>query len=112
MYGEAAAREQITIQASDKPDEVKDETAKGTEPDIRFTSKPGVLYVIARSWKDPWVRVNDLLLTPEQRIQKVELLGYSGPIDYAMQGNGIEMELPEKYRPEIPLYVYKLTLNE
>ncbi len=112
VYGEAATREKITIQASDKPDEVKDETAKGTEPDIRFTSKPGVLYVIARSWKNPRVTVQDLLLTPEQQIQKVELLGYSGTIDYALQGHGIDMELPAKYRPEIPLYVYKLTLSE
>ena len=112
VYGENFARETITIKASDKPDEVKDETAKGTEPDIRFTCKPGVLYVIARSWKKPRVTVQDLLLTPEQQITGVELLGYSGKIDYTLRGNGIDMALPEKYHPEVPLYVYKLTLSE
>ena len=92
--------------------DAKDETAKDTEPDIRFTCKPGVLYIMARSWKEPWVRVQDLLLTPEQKITGIELLGYSGKIDYTLQGNGIEMSLPSDYRPEIPLYVYKLTLSE
>ena len=112
VYGESFAPETVDIQVSDKPDEVKDETAKGTEPDIRFTSKPGVLYVIARSWKEPRVQVQDLLLAPEQQVTGVTLLGYKGKIDYARQGNGIEMALPAKFRPEIPLYVYKLTLSE
>ena len=113
VYGESFVPVRRTASAdADMPDTVKDETDKDTEPDIRFTCKPGVLYVMARSWKDPWVRVNDLLLTPEQQITKVELLGYSGPIDYTLEGNGIEMSLPSSYRPEIPLYVYKLTLSE
>ena len=113
VYGESFVPARRTASAdADMPDTVKDETDKDTEPDIRFTCKPGVLYIMARSWKDPWVRVEDLLLTPEQKITKVELLGYSGTIDYTLDGEGIEMALPTSYRPEIPLYVYKLTLSE
>ncbi|MFQ8805534.1 MAG: hypothetical protein ACLR8Y_10980 [Alistipes indistinctus] len=50
---------------------MKDETAKGTEPDIRFTKKDNVLYVFARSWKAPAVRVQDLLLTPHESVKRV-----------------------------------------
>mgnify|MGYP000212301496 FL=1 len=89
---------------------MKDETAKGTEPDIRFTKKDNVLYVFARSWKAPAVRVQDLLLTPHESVKRVSLLGYKGKIDWKMDGNGIEMSLPGKFRPEVPVYVYKLEL--
>ena len=110
-YGETFVREKIGGKTgAENPDEVKDETAKGTEPDIRFTKKDNVLYVFARSWKAPAVRVQDLLLTPRESVKRVSLLGYKGKIDWKMDGNGIEMSLPGKFRPEVPVYVYKLEL--
>ena len=111
VYGESFVREKIGGKTgAENPDEVKDETAKGTEPDIRFTKKDNVLYVFARSWKAPAVRVQDLLLTPHESVKRVSLLGYKGKIDWKMDGNGIEMSLPGKFRPEVPVYVYKLEL--
>jgi len=56
------------------------------------------------------VRVQDLLLTPHESVKRVSLLGYKGKIDWKMDGNGIEMSLPGKFRPEVPVYVYKLEL--
>lgn len=112
VFGESFTRERVVMQAGDKPDEMRDETAKGTEPDIRFTTKPGVLYVIARSWKDARVRVQDLLLTPEEKVSDVKLLGYDKPVQWTQTQQGIDMELPQGFRPEVPLYVYRLTLTE
>lgn len=93
-------------------DTIKDETDKNTAPDIRFTRKPGVVYVFARSWKDARVQVQDLLLSPRERITKVSLLGYPGKIDYAQTGNGISLARPAKFKPEVPVYVYKLELAD
>ncbi len=56
------------------------------------------------------MRVQDLLLTPHESVKRVSLLGYKGKIDWKMDGNGIEMSLPGKFRPEVPVYVYKLEL--
>ncbi len=114
VYGEEAAVEAKTTGQTDAgmPDTIKDEISKDTEPDIRFTSRPGTVYVIARSWKAPRVTVRDLYLTPEQKILRVSLLGYPGKIGYEQQGNGLSLEFPAKYRPETPVYVYKVELSE
>lgn len=47
------------------------------------------------------MRVQDLLLTPHESVKRVSLLGYKGKIDWKMDGNGIEMSLPGKFRPEV-----------
>ncbi len=112
VFGESFSRERVVMQAGDKPDEMRDQTAKGTDPDIRFTCKPGVLYVIARSWREARVQVQDLLLTPEEAVTEVELLGYGKPVDWKCTDRGIDMELPTEFRPDVPLYVYRLTLTE
>ncbi len=92
-------------------DQARDATAKGTPPDVRFTSRPGVVYVIARSWTAPRVGVEDLLLSPRERIRRVSLLGYPRAVAWEMRGNGISLELPAGYRPEVPLYVYKVEIE-
>ncbi len=113
VYGEVYARETFAnVTGEETFDSLRDETAKGTEPDIRFTAKPGVLYVIARSWREASVRVDDLLLSPHEQIARVSLLGWPGKIGFTRNGNGITMERPEKYAPEVPLYVYKLELKD
>ena len=112
VFGESTVRESVVMQAGDKPDEMRDETAKETDPDIRFTTKPGVLYVIARSWREANVRVSDLLLTPEEEVSDVTLLGYGKAVNWNRTGQGIELELPGDFRPAVPLYVYRLTLSE
>lgn len=45
--------------------------------------------------------MQDLLLTPHESVKRVSLLGYKGKIDWKMDGNGIEMSLPGKFRPEV-----------
>lgn len=113
VYGESFTPEKISTTATDNlaPDAIKDETAKGTEPDIRFSTKGNTVYIFARSWKGDKVRINDLYLTPEESIKSITLLGYKGKINYAKQGNGLELDLPSKYRPEVPVYVYKVELQ-
>lgn len=114
IFGEEPARAAATLSddGAAMPDQARDATAKGTEADVRFTTRPGVLYLFARSWQEPQVEVADLLLTPGERIHRVSLLGYKGKIDWAVQNNGLRLELPADYRPEIPVYVYKLEFSE
>lgn len=113
VFGETFVPVKTVASGTDQqnPDATKDETAKGTEADIRFTSKGNTLYVFARSWQNDQVEVKDLMLTSEQKIKKITLLGSKSTIRYEQQGHGIKMSLPKEYRPEIPVYVYKLELE-
>jgi len=71
-----------------------------TAKDIRFTTKGETLYAIALGWpEDRKMMVRSLATTSEasqNKITKVELLGYSGNLQFTQTAEGLSVELPDK----------------
>ena len=66
--------------------------------DIRFTTKGKTLYAIALGWPDDGKLVIRSLAktadTKQNKIKKVELLGYKGRLQFDQTADGLAVELP------------------
>lgn len=65
-----------------------------TPEDIRFTTKPGVLYAIALAWPDNGVLLVRSLSNAAGPVRQVWLLGHSGPLDWRQTPEGLRVNLP------------------
>jgi len=67
--------------------------------DIRFTTKGKTLYAIALGWPDDGkIVIKSLAKTgdpAQNKITKVELLGYSGQLKFTQTADGLAVELPD-----------------
>jgi len=92
-------------------DAVNDVTSQKTAPDIRFTAKGNVVYVFARSWRSQLVDVQSLLKGNDD-VSKVQLLGYNGKIEWNQTYKSLQINLPQKFPAEVPVYTFKVTLKK
>jgi alpha-L-fucosidase len=68
-----------------------------TPADIRFTTKPGVLYALAMDWPDGDLTIRSLASGSELArggVERVELVGASGPLKFTQGADGLVVELP------------------
>lgn len=92
-------------------DAVNDATSKDTTPEIRFLAKGNDLFVIACSWHDPKVIVKTLNNNSYQ-VKSIQLLGADKKIRWSQNKDALTIEMPAKQKAEIPVYVFKLVLQE
>lgn len=112
IYGEDAAPEaykNMTVYKASEVDGNFDGTPTDVVQDIRFTTKNGTLYVIARSWRDPQVVVKTLC-SSNYKVQSICLLGYDGKLNWKQTSKGMKIYMPKNAVRDIPIYVFKVEL--
>jgi len=84
-----------------------------TSEDIRFTTKPGALYVIAmKRPPDNRLLVKSLPSSDATvRIRTVSLLGSSSKVNWTTTPDGLALELPKGVNSDLPI-AFKLSLKE
>ena len=87
-----------------------DVTSQKTRQDILFTTKGKYLYLFARSWIDPEVLAKSLP-TNKTEIYNVQLLGYKGKLSWKQNNEGLRIKLPTTFKPNIPIYTFKISLE-
>jgi alpha-L-fucosidase len=99
--------------APDKPrgnDDPPAEAYSGRE--IRFTTKPGALYALIMDWPGETAVIASLASgakdLPEGQIERVELLGHPGELDFRQDAEGLKVKMP----PDKPCdYVFALKIT-
>jgi len=93
IYGEGAAK-------VEKSGSFNDTKVKYSARDIRFTTKGKTLYAIALGWPEEnklTIRALGKTADAEQnKIKRVELLGYKGKLKFTQTAEGLTVELPAK----------------
>jgi alpha-L-fucosidase len=83
-----------------------------TGKEIRFTTKPGILYALIMDWPGDTAVITSLASgskdLPDGKIEKVELLGHPGPLEFTQDSEGLKVKMP----PDRPCdYVYSLKIT-
>lgn len=109
-YGEDTQEDKQTIIAKKgAEDEVYDAT-KGVTQDIRFTTRDGYLYVIARHWEGDTVNVKTLSKRA-YTVTSLQMLGTNHSISWKQTKEGLQIQLPKQLKDEkIKTYVFKIKL--
>ena len=110
VYGEdAQKKEQIIVVKKGYEDEVYDATKEVTQ-DIRFTTRNGYLYIIARHWEDDTVNVKTLS-KQKHVVTSLQMLGTKHSIGWKQTDEGLFIQLPKHMKNEkIKTYVFKIRL--
>lgn len=91
-------------------DSDSDTTSKTILPDIYFTSKGKIVYVIARSWTKPVVDVQ-ALAKGKHKIHSIQLLGSTDKVNWEQTNAALNITMPKQLPNEVPVYVFKVKLN-
>ncbi|MCC6365390.1 MAG: alpha-L-fucosidase [Bryobacterales bacterium] len=78
-----------------------------TAEDVRFTSKGGIVYAIALDWPRKSLAIHSLAREP---VKSVELLGYSGKLDWHQTPDGVKIDMPAN-KPGDYAYAFRVTLR-
>ncbi len=84
---------------------------KGYTPqDIRFTTHGDTLYAIVMTWPTDGVVITSLAAgkAPAGKIEKVELLGHAGKLEFTQSADGLKVNFPAD-KPCDYAYVLKIT---
>lgn len=92
-------------------DSDSDTTSKTILPDIYFTSKENIVYIIARSWTAPDLDIK-ALVKEKYKIKSINLLGSNTKINWKQNSTALNIMMPKVLPTEIPVYVFKVTLKE
>jgi alpha-L-fucosidase len=81
-----------------------------TSQDIRFTTRGNTLYAAVMKWPDNEVVITSLAKgkAPEGKIQKVELLGHKGNLEFTQDADGLKVRFPAD-KPCDYAYVLKIS---
>jgi len=88
-------------------DAVNDATSNTTIPDIRFTAKGDVVYVFARSWRDPRFAI-DVFARRRLVVQDVTLLGSKAPFKWTWDKDKLVVDLPHPPVADIRIYTLRV----
>jgi len=83
----------------DNPRGNDDPPAESYSPqEIRFTTKPGILYALVMDWPGNQAVIASLAAgakdLPPGKIEKVELLGHPGALDFTQDAEGLKVKMP------------------
>ena len=84
-----------------------------TAQDIRFTTKPGVLYVIALAWPEKQLSVQSLRQGSDMLnddIADIKMLGSDEPVTWSRDSESLKIQMPTA-KPCDYAYVFKITLR-
>lgn len=90
-------------------DEVYDATEE-LKSDIRFTSKEGCVYVIARNWYDSKVIVKNMA-AGKVNIKSVQLLQSDKKLKWKQTSSQLEISLPSDLDDSLHIFVFKVELK-
>ena len=80
--------------------------------EIRFTTKPGILYALITDWPGETAVISSLATgstdLPEGKIDRVELLGHAGTLEFTQDSGGLKVRMPQ-VRPCDYVYALKIT---
>ena len=81
-----------------------------SDDDIRFTQRDGQLYAIALGWPESGVlSIKSLSKTLyNEKITKIELMGYNGALNWSQNKGALEIKLPQK-KPCEHAFVFKIS---
>jgi alpha-L-fucosidase len=93
IYGEGPSTQVKIVTGNFNEDKQNDMTAQ----DVRFTRKGSTLYAFVMGWPEKGAVVKALgLASPQQpgKIQKVELLGYNGDLNWKQDDSALKVQMP------------------
>ncbi|MEY8611910.1 alpha-L-fucosidase [Parabacteroides segnis] len=105
-YSDMVSTEKIDMKFHDA---VYDGTPKENTPDIRFTIKNNILYIIVRSIKDQNFIIKSIL--PSDNVKKVTLLENGAKVNWKSTDKGLEVTIPERSPLKLPVYTLKAILK-
>jgi alpha-L-fucosidase len=80
--------------------------------EIRFTTKPGILYALIMDWPGDTAVISSLAAGSKDltggRIEKIELLGHAGTLDFTQDSEGLKVKMPQD-RPCDFVFALKIT---
>jgi alpha-L-fucosidase len=83
-----------------------------TSREIRFTTKPGILYALIMDWPGDTAVIASLGTgskdLPDGKIEKIELLGHPGSLEFTQDSEGLKVRMPQD-RPCDYVYSLKIT---
>ena len=79
-----------------------EEKAAGfTEKDIRYTKKGDVVFSITLGWpQSRRLVLKSLASSTPGRVTSVEMLGVDASLSFAQEGEGLQVDLPDRYPGE------------
>lgn len=110
VYGEELqqAEEAEVVREKGFEDAVYDATGAVVQ-DIRFTVNNGYLYVFARDWRTPEIRVRSLAGSAG-KVKSVELLGCRKKVEWKQTDEGLSVRIPDKAKNDLNIYTLKIKL--
>jgi alpha-L-fucosidase len=80
--------------------------------EIRFTTKPGILYALIMDWPGGTAVISSLATgskdLPEGKIDRVEMLGHAGALEFTQDSEGLKVTMPQA-RPCDYVFALKIT---
>jgi alpha-L-fucosidase len=87
-----------------------DNTSKKINADLYFNQKDNNIYVFARSWTATTLACKSL--TQQKNIKSITILGSTEKVNWQLKADSLIINMPKLPKSEIPVYVFKVTLNE
>jgi alpha-L-fucosidase len=86
-----------------------DLTDKAIRPDLFFSSKGKVIYLFARSWREPKIVSKQLADIP---VSSITCLGSSEKINWRVADSRLTINMPRQLpQSEVPVYVFRIHLK-
>ncbi|UIR55882.1 alpha-L-fucosidase [Sphingobacterium sp. SRCM116780] len=92
-------------------DAVNDATSQDIVPDIRFTTKGKVVYVIVRNPSLKNIRVKSMGKLQDVEIKNARILGSKQKIRWQQNGEALSFDIPQNVKPGLPIYVLAVTIK-
>ncbi|WP_316823835.1 alpha-L-fucosidase [Pedobacter miscanthi] len=86
-----------------------DNTSKKINPDLYFNQKGNNIYVFARSWTS--ASIASKVLAQQKNIKSITMLGSTEKVKWQLQGDSLIIDMPQLPKSEIPVYVFKVSMN-
>jgi len=106
--------ESTSIEASKSvtKDAVFDGTPQSVTPDVYYTAKDKLIYVLLRSWKTPQLVLKQIN-NQTASVKDISLLGNKKKIKWAVTNQELKLDLPADFKDttHVPVYVLKITTN-
>lgn len=101
----------LTAAEKDAKDAVNDATSKALFPEIRFTQKSeNKIFAIACNPYSPHLLIRSLSTDLVAPIKNVILLGNKKKFKWQQTKNGLAMDIPAKFKTEVPVYTFQIIL--
>lgn len=110
VYGENLLDLPNEVTNTDFHDAEFDGTPKDRTPDFRFTSKDGIIYVIARDIHDKNYTIKSI--NKDYKVKEVKLLENNNPVKWLQSEQGLEIEFCKAGKTQSPIYVLKIELEK